>query len=57
MTDELRARVAAALGWSVADTQSLSIPSLRELVRPVSPKLEHELTVLMHSDLYFTRPR
>jgi hypothetical protein len=57
MNDELRARVAAALGWTIANTESVSIPSLRELVRTMSPKLHHELTLVMSLPGYFTRPR
>ncbi len=37
-------RIAEALGWSVKATQSFSLYALRELVRPVSPKLAGEIT-------------
>ncbi len=40
----IQERAAKALGWSLKDVQSLSLASLREQVRPVSPKLVHELT-------------
>lgn len=40
----LRARVAAVLGWTVEETQGFSLLSLRDLVRPLSPKLAYELT-------------
>ena len=40
----LHERVAAALGWTVAEAQTLPLAALREMVRPVSPKLAHELT-------------
>ena len=40
----LHERVADALGWRVEDAQSFSLLSLRELVRPVSPKLAYLLT-------------
>ena len=40
----LHERIAAALGWTVAQAQSFSLPSLREMVRPVSAKLAHEIT-------------
>lgn len=42
----LHERIAAALGWSLTDVQSLSILSLREMVRPVSEKLAAELTAM-----------
>jgi p-aminobenzoyl-glutamate transporter AbgT len=45
ITDRLRERIAVALGWPVADTYGLSLAALRELVRPVSAKLAHELTL------------
>lgn len=40
----LHARVAAALGWTVEETRSFSLWALRDVVRPVSPKLAHEIT-------------
>jgi hypothetical protein len=36
-------RIAEALGWSVADVRSFSLPSLRDMVRPDHPKLAHEI--------------
>jgi hypothetical protein len=42
--DGLHARIAAALGWSVRDVHSMSLASLRDLVRPVSPKLASEIS-------------
>jgi hypothetical protein len=47
MTPELAARVALALGWTVDEVRSFSLPALRDLVRPVSPKLAHEITLAM----------
>ena len=40
-------RIAEALGWSVEATKRFSLQYLRELVRPVSPKLAHEITALI----------
>jgi len=40
----LHERIAEKLGWSVAETKSMSLQTLRELVRPVSAKLAHEIT-------------
>ena len=45
----LHERVAKALGWSVRDTQSMSLASLRDLVRPVSMKLANELSAQIQS--------
>jgi len=45
----LHERVAKALGWSLGDVRSLSLQSLRELVRPVDPKLAAELTQTISS--------
>lgn len=46
---ELKTRIAAVLGWSQADTDSLSLLSLREIVKPVSPKLAAEITEAVRS--------
>ena len=40
----LHERIAEALGWTVSETQSFALHALRDLVRPVSPKLAHEIT-------------
>lgn len=40
----LHERVAESLKWTVTETQSVPLHALRELVRPVSPKLCAELT-------------
>lgn len=42
-------RAAKALGWSVADTQSMSLAALREMVRPVNPELAGEMTRAIQS--------
>lgn len=49
----LHERIAKALGWTVKETQSFSLPTLREMVRSVSPKLAHEITVVMKTNSYF----
>ena len=46
-TCSLHARVAHALGWTEAQAKSFSLPTLRDLVRPVSAKLAHEITLAM----------
>ena len=49
-------RIAAALGWTVSETQSFSLATLREMVRTVSPKLAHEITVLIETGTYLVQP-
>lgn len=43
----LHERIAQALGWTVEQAQSFSLVALRDLVRPVYPKLAHEITLFM----------
>lgn len=43
--DELHARIARALGWEIVQVHSMSLLALREMVRPISPKLVHEITL------------
>ena len=50
----LHERIAAALGWSVSDVKSFSLITLRDLVRPVSPKLAHEISVALKAGDYLT---
>lgn len=45
----LHERIAAALGWPVADTRSLSLRALRDLVRPVDAALAAEITSAVES--------
>ncbi len=45
----LHHRAAEALGWSIGQAQSLSLPALRDLVRPVSPKLAYEITTALET--------
>jgi len=40
-------RIAQALGWTLAEVQGFSLASLRDIVKPVSPKLAHECTLAM----------
>jgi len=47
--DGLHDRIAKALGWSVSDTRSFSLATLRDLVRPVSAKLAHDITTAIQS--------
>lgn len=43
-------RIAKALGWSIEETQSFSLQSLRELVRPSHPKLAYVIDDYIRSD-------
>lgn len=52
----LHERIAKALGWTLADTQSLSLLTLRDLVRPVIPKLAHEITVTVEGQSFLKAP-
>ena len=49
---DLHDRIAKALGWSTRDAQSLSMASLRELVRPVDPKLAREMDYVIQSGVH-----
>ncbi len=49
---DLHDRIAKVLGWSTRDAQSLSMASLRELVRPVDPNLARELDYVIQSGEY-----
>lgn len=47
MSDPLYARIAEALKWTRAEVFSVSLPSLRELLRTVNSKLAHEVDLCM----------
>jgi hypothetical protein len=49
---DLHDRIAKALGWSTRDVQSLSMQSLRDLVRPVDPDLAREMDYAIQSGAY-----
>ena len=49
---DLHDRITKALGWSTRDVQSLSMQSLRDLVRPVDPDLARELDYVIQSGAY-----
>jgi hypothetical protein len=48
-------RAAEALGWSVRDVQSFSLPTLREMLREKHPKLAAEATEMMNGGHHITR--
>lgn len=51
-TDGLKKRIATALGWSESDVNSVSLASLRDLVRPVSASLAEEISRVIQSGSY-----
>ncbi len=53
---DLHDRIAKALGWSTRDVQSLSMQSLRDLVRPIDPKLASEMSYVIQSGAYIPGP-
>jgi len=48
-TGTIHERVAATLGWTVADTQSFSLAMLREMVRDKNPALAEEISRMIQS--------
>ena len=53
---DLHDRVASALGWTPTEARSLSMQSLRDLVRPVNPDLANELSLAIQSGAYIGEP-
>ena len=53
----LHARIAKALGWTEAEVKSFSFQALREIVRPVDPKLADELSEELRSGRYIIGER
>jgi len=51
----LHARIARALGWTLAETQSFSLASLRALVRPVDAKLASEISEVLRTGAHIVR--
>lgn len=51
----LHDRIALTLGWSDRDVTSFSLPTLRELVRPVDPSLAAEITEVIALGSHLTR--
>lgn len=48
----LHKKIAKVLGWSTNETHGFSLQSLRELVRPVDPKLADEISQRITSGDY-----
>ena len=53
----LQERIARALGWAVHDVQSLSLASLRDLVRPVDAALAAEIGIVLASGSHVRGPK
>jgi hypothetical protein len=53
----LHERAAHALGWSLADTQSMSLAALRDVVRPVNPALAEEMSRKIQSGRHIVGAR
>lgn len=51
----LHDRIARALQWPVERTYQMSLPALRELVRPVSQQLADEITALIAKGSFISR--
>lgn len=51
----LHERIAKALDWPLSDVEKHSLYALREIVRPISPKLAHELTVMIRGGFHIVR--
>lgn len=45
----LHERIAEALGWTLAETHSFSLATLRECVRHVNPKLATEIDAVINT--------
>lgn len=54
--DSLHRRIAEALGWSESGTRSMSLASLRDLVRPVDPALAEEIGNRIRSGSHVALP-
>jgi hypothetical protein len=50
----MKQRIAETLNWSIADANSLSFHSLRDLVRPLDPKLADEISDAIKTGAYIT---
>lgn len=50
-------RIAKALGWTEEQVKGFSLQSLRELVRPISPKLAAELDEAIRGGSYIKQRR
>ena len=51
----LHARIATALGWTEVEVRSFSLLALRDIVRPTSQKLAHEIDCALKLSRYILR--
>lgn len=49
-------KIAKALGWTVSETQTFSLPTLRDLVRPVDPELAQEISNVIQRGSHIVGP-
>lgn len=52
----LHSRAASVLGWPLRDARSVSLQSLREMVRPLDPALADEIGHAIQSGSYVRGP-
>lgn len=53
---DLHERIAACLGWTVSETRSFSLATVRELVRAKDPALADEISLVIRQGLHLTEP-
>ncbi len=56
MSPTLHERIAQALGWTEEQAKSFSLPALREVVRPVDPKLAAEIGEVVQAGSHLLIP-
>lgn len=54
--EELRERIAEALGWTVRDTTTFSLPTLLAFLRPVNKELATELAKVIENEEHVLVP-
>jgi hypothetical protein len=54
--EELRERIAEALGWTVHDTTTFSLPTLLAFLRPVNKELAKELEKAVENEEHVLVP-
>ncbi len=54
---DLHARIARALGWTVAEARSYSLAAARDLVRFVDAPLAAEISAVIQAGAHITRAR
>ena len=54
--ESLHGRIAKALKWNLRDVQSMSLATLRDLIRPISPKLAEEISQGIQNSSHICEP-